>query len=110
MVKAKTKKCALCSRQIKGERYILRIVCYSAYDGLEIKPWDLRKDFQKLIEDEVKKIEKLPKRKLMEEVAKWWEFTLCKSCAAKYRKNPLGNKKLKIKNPAPLSGAGRGDK
>jgi len=89
MGKAKIKKCALCGRQIKGERFILRIVCYSAYDGLEIEPWDLRKNFKKLIEEEVKKIKKLSKRKLMEEVAKWWEFSLCKKCASKYRKNPL---------------------
>ncbi len=85
----KAKKCAICGKKIKGDRFVLKIVCYAAFDGLEIKPEDLSKDIGKQIREEMKKIRKMSKKSLQESVAKWWEFSLCPSCAKKYRRSPL---------------------
>ena len=103
MVKRKAKKCALCGREIRRNRYILRIICYVAYDGLEIHLEDMSRDFTKMIKEEIRKIKKLSKKRLLDEIAKWWEFLLCPACAEKYRRNPIKNqiskmKKLKVKN------------
>ncbi|MCD6412658.1 MAG: hypothetical protein J7L54_00720 [Elusimicrobia bacterium] len=89
MAGRKPKKCAICGKKIKGDGFVLKIVCYVAFDGIEIRPEDLSKDIKKQIRDELKKIRKMSKKRLQDEVAKWWEFSLCQTCAEEYRKNPL---------------------
>jgi dimeric dUTPase (all-alpha-NTP-PPase superfamily) len=89
MVKRKTKKCAICGKKITGDRFVLKIVCYAAFDGLEIRPEDLSRDIKKQIRDELRKIKKLSKKRLQDDIAKWWKFSICPACARKYRRNPL---------------------
>jgi len=93
MVKRKIEKCFFCRRQIKGVRYIVRSVCYAACDNLEICPWDLSADLTELIRREIKKIRKISGKKLNDEIAKCWEFSLCGRCAAEYRKNPAAGRR-----------------
>ena len=48
-------KCAICGKQIKSNRYILKIASYAAYDGLEINLLDFTRDYERELRELVKK-------------------------------------------------------
>ena len=76
--------CKFCRRRIRGNRYILRIASYAAYDGLEINPQDLRKDFKKQMDSLIRKIRKRDKKSMDDEVCAGFEFTVCKNCRERF--------------------------
>ncbi len=84
-----SKKCAGCGKKITSNRYALKIVCYAAYDGLEIRPEDLSEDLSAQIDRQIRSLKNVPARRLCDEVVKYWKYSLCSACAAKYRRSPL---------------------
>ena len=83
-------KCAICGKQIKSNRYILKIVSYAAYNGLEINLLDFTRDYEKELQQLVEKLKRQKKSMAEEDVFKTFKFDLCRSCHQRYIKNPLG--------------------
>jgi len=88
-------KCDLCGKKIVRNRYLVRIVSYAAYDGLEIGLLDLTRDFRKEMEDLLKKIRKQSGKKLEKDICAGFEFSLCRNCRDNYIRDPLGKKRFK---------------
>lgn len=53
---------------------------YAAYDGLEIEPWDLSRNLEKEVKEAVKKTKGKSARRLEEDVAQCYDFSLCAIC------------------------------
>lgn len=71
--------CQKCRKKIKG-RYVVKIVSYLAYDGLEINLLDLGKDIKKEIKKLIKSASKKSEKQLLEDIYTLDEFSLCKGC------------------------------
>jgi len=90
-------RCELCGRQVVKNRYLVRIVSYSPYDGLEINLLDLTRDFRKEIRDLLKKISKKRIKEVEKDILVGFEYVLCKKCRDSYIRDPLGKRRFRSK-------------
>jgi len=88
-------RCELCGKEIVGNRYLVRIASYAAYDGLEINLLDLTRDFGREIKELLKKIKKKRGKRLEKDICVGFEFVLCKKCRNNYVRDPLGKRKFR---------------
>ena len=91
---AKYHVCDMCGTRIEREipRYMLKMSVLAAYDRLEISSADMSRDYEEDIRKLVEEMEEMDPKKLEEEVAKHFNFDLCRPCRIKLLSDPLGTR------------------
>ena len=91
---AKYHVCDICGTRIDGEatRYMLKMSVFAAYERLQINAADISRDYEEDIRKLVEEMEEMDPKRLEEDVAKHFNFDLCRPCQRKILRDPLGTR------------------
>ncbi len=91
---AKYHVCDMCGARIEPDmpRYGIKMSVFASYDTLEITAADLASDHEEDIRKLVEEMKEMDPKQLEEDVAKQFNFDLCRPCRRKFIRNPLGDR------------------